>query len=450
MEDNKMRICSVDIGFEFHAYRTPIKFGGNAVNDATLLNVRVTGETRSGKRAEGTGSIPLGNVWSWPPRNVKYEDSLKAMKLHAEKVRDILLNCKEWGHPVELATGMEEEWLKSGQKTSSELGLSEPMPKLCVLVTASAFDAALHDSYGKIFNKNVYDCYGPEYMNRDISAYLDSSFKGEFLDRYTLRKPKEILPLYHLIGALDPLTAADVKKPVGDGLPETLPEWIKHDGLRYLKVKLNGDDLNWDMDRVVSVERVVSQTQAALGVKTWHYSLDFNERCANVDYLLDFLAKVKEKSPSAMDGIQYIEQPTARDLRSHPENKMHNIAAIKPVVIDESLVDYGNFLLAREQGYSGVALKSCKGQSQALLMGAAAQKFKMFLCTQDLTCPGESFLHSAGLTARIPTAAAVEGNARQFLPPSANGKWAKKYPEIFNVKEGMIRTGVLTGPGLGH
>ena len=35
------------------------------------------------------------------------------------------------------------------------------------------------------------------------------------------------MPLYHLVGALDPLEAADVTKPIGDGLPETLPEWIR-------------------------------------------------------------------------------------------------------------------------------------------------------------------------------------------------------------------------------
>jgi hypothetical protein len=31
-------------------------------------------------------------------------------------------------------------------------------------------------------------------------------------------------------------------------------------------------------------------------------------------------------------------------------------------------------------GYTGVALKACKGQSHAMLMAAAAQKFGMFLC----------------------------------------------------------------------
>ena len=67
---------------------------------------------------------------------------------------------------------------------------------------------------------------------------------------------------------------------------------------------------------------------------------------------------------------------------------MHEAAKLKPVVIDESLTDLERLLLAREMGYTGVALKACKGQSQALLMAAAAQKYSMFLCVQDLTCPG--------------------------------------------------------------
>ena len=106
---------------------------------------------------------------------------------------------------------------------------------------------------------------------------------------------------------------------------------------------------------------------------------------------------------------------------------MHRAAKIKPVVIDESLLDLESLQLSRELGYSGVALKACKGHSEALLMGAAAQKYGMFLCVQDLTCPGASFLHSASLSARIPTIAAIEGNARQYCPV-ANRGWADRFP----------------------
>src|SRR5437867_11985604 len=100
---------------------------------------------------------------------------------------------------------------------------------------------------------------------------------------------------------------------------------------------------------------------------------------------------------------------------------MHAAARLKPVVIDESLTDVENLLLARSMGYSGAALKACKGQSQALLMGAVAQKHRLFLCVQDLTCPGASLVHSASLAAHVPGVAAIEANSRQYVPAANQG-----------------------------
>jgi hypothetical protein len=127
---------------------------------------------------------------------------------------------------------------------------------------------------------------------------------------------------------------------------------------------------------------------------------------------------------------------------------MHKAAELKPVVIDESLVNYDSLLLSREQGYTGVALKACKGQTESLLLGAAAQKFGLFLCVQDLTCPGYSFLHSASLAARIPGVAAIEGNGRQYCP-GPNKPFSKRFPGMFSIKDGTVETGLLNGPGLG-
>ena len=95
---------------------------------------------------------------------------------------------------------------------------------------------------------------------------------------------------------------------------------------------------------------------------------------------------------------------------------MHEASKLRPVVIDESLIDLESLRLAREMGYTGAALKACKGQTQSLLMAAAAQKYGMFLCVQDLTCPGASLIHSAGLAAHVPGVAAIEANAAAVLP----------------------------------
>jgi L-alanine-DL-glutamate epimerase-like enolase superfamily enzyme len=434
-----IRVREVEVSTERVAYRTPLKFGGVPTTHATLLTARVRVETRPGQSAWGTGAMPLGNVWSFPSKKVPAAETARAMEDLAGRLAPAFRSFDLTAHPVEIGHAFEAELFRR----AGEIQLAEPMPRLSALVVASPFDAALHDAYGRVHGRHVWECYGPEWLEHDLSRYLDPGFKGESLDRYVLARPKPRLPLYHLVGALDALTEEDVKERLSDGYPNTLGEWIRKDQLTHLKIKLNGNDLSWDVDRIVAVDRVAVLTRPG----SWTYSLDFNEQCPNVDYLLGVLRKVKETRPEAFDRVAYVEQPTARDLRAHPENKMHAAAKLKPVVIDESLVDYESLLLSREQGYTGVALKSCKGQSQSLLMAAAAQKFGMFLCVQDLTCPGLSFLESAGLAAHIGPVTAIEGNARQYCP-AANTAWASRAPGLFTIKDGQIETAGLSGIGL--
>jgi len=443
-----VRLVQCDSRTEHFDYRTPIKFGGRALQDVTLLHVTVAVQTRDGRRAQGFGSMPLGNVWAWPSKQLDAAATLAAMRSLGERLVREAADCPVVGHPLELTHELAQRCASVAEAVCRAAHLDEPMPRLAQLVAASPLEAALHDAYGRALGQNAYNVLGPEFVNRDLSAYLTDAFAGEYLDRYTLREPKPSMPLYHLVGALDPLTRADVTSPVGDGLPETLGEWILADGLTHLKIKLAGDDLDWDVDRVVAIDRVATQTQAARGGNAWCYSADFNEKCENVDYVLAFLAKLDERAPQALARLQYIEQPTSRHLNNSPENRMHEAARIKPVVIDEALVDLESLELSRELGYSGVALKACKGHSEALLMGAAAQKYGMFLCVQDLTCPGGSFLHSASLAARIPTVAAIEGNARQYVP-AANRQWEDRFPTMFRITDGTLGTHVLDGPGLG-
>jgi L-alanine-DL-glutamate epimerase-like enolase superfamily enzyme len=447
MRPTDVRIEGVVHSFEDFRYRTPIKFGGIASDRVTLVSVECLVRNAAGKTARGFGSMPLGNTWSFPSRRLSYQDTLDAMKALVGRITGLYNACAEAGHPIDLATTLEPECVKAAAEVTTQCHLAEPIPRLCTLVCASPFDAAIHDAYGKAHGVSAYQTCGPNFLPHDLGHYLGPRFAGETLDRYVRRTPQPRMPMYHLVGALDPITPAEVRRPVGDGLPETLREWIQYNGLTNLKIKLNGDDLGWDVDRVLTVDRVTAQTQQERGVGRWWYSLDFNELCANVGYLLEFLAKVREKAPKGFERIAYVEQPTARDLKAPPQNPMHEAAKLRPVVIDESLLDLESLDDARALGYTGAALKACKGQSQSLLLGAAAQKFGLFLCVQDLTCPGAALIHSAGLAAHVPGVTAVEANARQYVP-AANRGWEDRFPGIFKVTDGTMETGVLTGPGL--
>ncbi|MDP7019483.1 MAG: mandelate racemase/muconate lactonizing enzyme family protein [Pirellulaceae bacterium] len=429
-------------------YRTPIKFGGRVVVDVQLLNVDVQVETRDGRSAQGFGSMPVGNAWGWPSNTLSGDDTLRAMTVLGERIAAAAGQYDASGHPLEITHDLAHDYDRTAAEVVEQLDLAEPMPRLAQLVSASPVEAAIHDAYGKALQANSYNVLGAEFANRDMGHYLNADFAGEHLDAYTLREPKPEMPLYHLVGALDPLTDGDIEQRIGDEMPETLGEWIVADGLTHLKIKLSGDDIDWDVDRVLAIDRVAGEAQRQRGQATWWYSLDFNERCANVEYVLDFLHRITERSAETMSRVQYVEQPTHRDLRANPENRMHEAAKIKPVVIDESLVDFESLLLAREQGYSGVALKACKGQTEALLMGAAAQKYDLFLCVQDLTCIGFSFLHSASVAARMPSVAAIEGNGRQYCP-AGNAPWVERFPDMFEITRGVVGTGCLNGVGLG-
>src|SRR5262249_39696870 len=175
--------------YEEFIYRTPIKFGGVALDRATNLNVHCVVRTVAGKVAKGFGSMPLGNVWSFPSRVLGYDATLGAMKALTERVAKITADYKASGHPIDLTWALEPAYMKAAAEVSRQLNLPEPIPPLCTLVVASAFDAALHDGFGKVHGLNSYQIYGPDFLTHDLGHYLGAEFKGERLERYVLKTP---------------------------------------------------------------------------------------------------------------------------------------------------------------------------------------------------------------------------------------------------------------------
>jgi L-alanine-DL-glutamate epimerase-like enolase superfamily enzyme len=443
-----IRVESVTIDFEDHLYRSPVKFAGALMDRATVLNVTCQVRTRSGKVGEGVGAMPFNHIFSYPSKTMSHEQKNSAMKTLAGELARITGNYGEFSDPIDIMMSLAPKYLDASGIVSNQLKLPDPIPKLCTLVTSAAFDAAVHDAFGKAHGVSVFSTYGPEFMNHDLSRYLGSEYIGDYPGNYLLKAPKPRMTLCHLVGAVDPLDVAQLAKPIGDGLPETLADWIAHNGLLELKIKVNGDDLACDVERVLHVDRVMRAAQERRGGTRWEYVVDFNEKCPNTDYYLRFLHQVKEKMPGGLSRVKYVEQPTARDLRAHPENRMHEAAKLCPVIIDESLIDVDSLLLARELGWTGAVVKSPKGLTNMLLIIAVAGKRKIFLGGGDMSCPGRALIQTAALQARVPTITAIEANARQYLP-QANRGWEKRFPGMFEVKDGMLRTDLLSGVGLG-
>jgi L-alanine-DL-glutamate epimerase-like enolase superfamily enzyme len=443
-----IRIKQLRLEFHDFTYRTPYEFGGRSVDATTLLNIHCTVETVDGRVAEGFGSMPLGNSWSFPSKTLSYETTLEAMKRLSKRIGKITEDYTDPGHPIEINFVLEPAYLRAAEEVAKAMQLNQPIPKLCTLVTASAIDAAIHDAFGKVHRLNCYLTYGPEFMMYDLGRYLSPEFKGKYPSQYLLRAPKPWLWCNHSVGAADPIKSSEIKKQLNDGLPQSLEQWIVADGLTHLKIKLDGNNLDRDVARVVEIDQVARSVKVPEGVRNWRYSLDFNEQCPDVEYLLDFIRHINQQSPGCFERITFIEQPTRRDLVASPEQYLFQVSKMKPVVMDESLTGFDALLRGREIGYSGVALKACKGQSQSMLMNAAAQEFKMYLTAQDLTCPGASLIQSAGIASHVPQIDTLESNAREYVP-AGNAAWVQKFPGLFEVRDGKLHTATLTGLGLG-
>jgi len=435
-----MKLKVEKLEFASATFRMPLKFGASVVKDVVMpaVTIRLSDGPRE---ATGIGAMPLGNAWSFPaaPHDLSLDAMQRLTRALATSI-DKLTGASIFALSHELETVCLE---LAGGISRDMPQLPGPIPKLCALVVFSAFDIAAFDAWGKLRGGNTFALLRATLEGANLARWLDDGFKQHGLAKAILPAPVEGLPLFHLVGGLDPLTPADVAKPIGDGLPEHLEEWIDRDQLTHLKIKLRGDEAEWDFNRIIQVERIASNKVRGEPV----YSLDFNEKCPSGAALVDLLERVRSAAPRAFQRIAYVEQPTSRELRDRPEDRMHAAAKLKPVVIDEALTDYDAFRRARALGYSGVALKACKGIGPSLLMAAACRKDGLFLCVQDLTCPGLALMASTSLAAWLGVAA-IEANARQFCP-SANEEWAGRRPEVFAIRSGRVDTSRFGGAGLG-
>ena len=278
---SEIAVAEIRHSFENYRFRTPLKFGGAIMDKATLLNVDCEVRTRAGRTAKGFGSMPLGNVWAYPSKTMAPEQTLAAMRALAESISKVTGGCKEYGHPVDINVALEPEYLKAAAGISAQRKLDSPIPKLATLVVASPFDAAMHDAFGKVHGRNCYHTYGPEFMRHDLAHYLGAGVQGRVSGplhaaRAEARACRSITWSARSIR----LTTRTSASRLGDGLPETLAEWIAFNGLTHLKIKLNGDDLAWDVERVRARRtRRRRRPEPRAASRRWYYSLDFNEKC---------------------------------------------------------------------------------------------------------------------------------------------------------------------------
>jgi len=443
-----IRVIRAEPTFPMARCRTPLKFGAVVVVELPFCHVEVTVENRDGQTATGLGAMFLMDLWAWPVSPVEHTDRMQAMIQAVKRLCDLFVGHTDHTHPLDLFCDLEPHLKPATDQVCKDMNLAECMPLLATLVCTSPIDAAVHDAFGRAAGISSFDGYGPDHCDHDLTRHLHHGFKGKYVSD-VIRPMPERMPAFHLVGGLDKLTESEIADAdPKDGLPVSLDQWIRYEHLHWLKIKLKGSDLAWDLDRLEAVVSIAQAEHDKLGLTGLEFSADTNEQCASPLYIIELLTKFKERNPQAYEKLLYIEQPTERDLRANRWD-MHALAKLKPVVIDESLMTLEDFELALELGWSGVALKACKCQSAALLFAAKAARENVAYTVQDLTNPGLALVQSVALASHLSPLRGVETNSRQFFP-SANTYVADRHPGLVRLTHGELDTTSIRGPGIGY
>lgn len=444
-----MRVAECQIAFIGRRFRKALVLSGGVIEIITEARATVTVENDTGHRATGTGNVFLSYVWAWPGSTLGYEQCDAAMRALCEDVAAALPKIGNAPmHPLFHGMALSAEVDGIAERTSRRIGLSEGegIPRLARMVCASPFDAAMHDAYGRLQGMSSYECLGKEYVGHDLSAWLGPIGCGHYLDEFIYPRHWKTLDAWLVVGPNDALYEEGAEE-IGDGLPDSIQGWVERHGYRALKLKTKGNDAHGEAEWVAGVYRAVRDIRACAGMdERVRYLVDPNEGCADAGAMVEFLEELRRIDGEAYAALEYIEQPTGRDLGAY-DFDMKEIAAMKPVLIDEALQDLRMLDVAAEQGWSGIAAKTCKGHSSTLLEIAWASLTGHMYTLQDLTNPGIGAVHSAGLAAHCDTANGVEVNSMQYAP-AANEGIAERFPGIFDVRDGVHRLDELGAEGL--
>jgi L-alanine-DL-glutamate epimerase-like enolase superfamily enzyme len=413
-------IRRAEVEFYHRPFARPLPLRSGFITEIT--EARATVEVRvGGQRATGRGAIYLSDPWAWPNEGLSHERKDAAMRDLCERIAaDLPALCGgEPQHPLELGLRLHDR-IVAGVPASSA-------PLLARAVCVSPLDAAIHDAVGLAVRLSAFDLYDEDFP----VPSADRLFTGEGVCaaiRRTLRPPVAELPAWLIVG---PQMTVEEMRP-----------WVRRRGYRCFKLRI-------PVEPGPDVARTVEVYEAArsLGVARPRLSVDSNEMHHDSASVMDYLERLGEASLATAAALEYLEQPTHRDIRTYAFD-WRPVAALHAVIVDEGLTSIETLEIAKDQGWSGFALKTCKGHSFSLVASAWARVHGLLLTMQDLTNPGLAAIHSALFAARVPALNGIELNSPQFTP-AANAEWLPRLSGLLEPTDGVHR--LPSGPiyGLG-
>ncbi|MCA1868857.1 mandelate racemase [Agrobacterium genomosp. 3] len=454
----KVKLGAVRLGIDNAFARMPFRFGVVTMDAAASLTLELE-MTVDGKRSVGYASDLLAYKWfdkrpeKTPADNVA--DLLWVVHLAASMAKDLPADT-----PFEL-------W-KQLDLAVDRAAVAGGFNRLGASFGVSMIERAMIDGVGKALGLSFRAMLTNDALGlrpADIFPELDGMSLEDAIPSHPLTR----LSLRHTIGMVDPLTAADPFEPVNDGLPETLEDYLREDGIRYLKIKLAGDLLA-DIERLRAIAGVLAAGDYRIAA-----TLDGNEQYKHLDDFAALMESIRSNPAlaSLFAATLFVEQPLERSVALASPLDAKALDAIGlPLLIDEADGWTRAYREAIDLGYRGVSHKNCKGVIRSLLNAMLATHYShlagrpgaYFQSAEDLTC-----LPAVSLQADLTVVSAfgighVERNGHHYfrgldhLPVAEAEAALAIHPDLYERKDGRVllaihdgalRIGSLETPGLG-
>lgn len=419
-------ILDAQVEFVEQTMQVPMRLSGGLITEITEARASVTVSV-DGHEATGHGAIYLSDVWAWPTPHLTHDERdhyLRTLSIN------IAHNLAEWcggepAHPTELGLRLHDRLLHH---------IKPPVDaKLARILCASPFDAAIHDAVGIALHRSAFTFYDNTDATPIPLPSADHWFPNGGAAKAiagTLRPPHIDFDAWHCVSR-------------DDTLEKDIAPWIRDHHYRCLKLKLMGKDPATDVARTIQIYRGVQ----AMGPSRPRLSVDSNEGNPDAASVLAYLQLLRAEAPDIYHALEYLEQPTSRDILAHPQD-WRTVTQLKPVILDEGLTGMELLPEVLAQGWSGIAVKTCKGHSFALVAAAWARANGLLVAQQDLTNPGIAAIHSALLAAHLDTINGIELNSPQYTP-QANTPWLPRLASLLDTYNGTQRLPENIPIGLG-
>ena len=438
--------------------RLPFRFGVVTLTAAPQLFVRARILAGDGREAWGRAAELLAPKWFDKNLALSNEENFEQLRRAARRIAGAYVEDTESRSAFGRFTTHYRTHLTACQ--------GDGLNALVASFGPALIDRALLDALCLMHGVSFYDAIRSNLPGMVHSA--DTPDLNDFdLDRF-LRAltPATHLSARHTVGLVDPITAADLTTPLNDGLPETLEQVVATYGHRFFKLKVGGE-MQADLDRLQRIASVIDRIDAPYFV-----TLDGNEQYQSNEGIVDLWRRAASMPSLArlVSSTLFIEQPLARSVAL--ERSVAELAAFKPVLVDESDADLDAFPRARSLGYAGVSSKACKGFYKSIINAARCANWnatdtsatRCFMSGEDLTCQAGLAVQQDLAIVALLGLGHVERNGHHYvngmagLPDAEQNRFLSAHPDLYHRHAGAVRLridagrlalGSLAAPGFG-